>query len=230
MIKKNHYFSMRFKIITLISIVILSLSFVSIFQQLNNSSDLSKNMEHVLESESYNLGNAISAQFYERYGDVQAFAINPVFQQIDKQKMQETLNQYSSLYGIYDLILFVDMNGNLIASNTLDSKGNPINYQKIKQDNFAKEKWFESVINKKFTEDPEKKFQGTYFEGPYEDLIASKVLGNKSYTNSYSAPVFNKAGKMIGVISNRANFSYIEDELKETYTQLAKQGYTKALN
>ena len=220
--------SMRLKIILLMSFIIFSLCFVSIIQEVNSTSDLMKNMEHILESESYNLGNSIASQFYERYGDVQEFALNPVFQQGDKQKMQETLNQYASLYGIYDLIIFADINGNFIISNSLDPKGKAINYQKLKQDNYSKEKWFENVVNKKITEDLEKKFQGTYFEGPYEDPITSKAYGIKAFGNTFSAPVYNKYGKIIGVLSNRTNFSYIEDELKETYTRLAKQGYSSS--
>ncbi|WP_186647526.1 methyl-accepting chemotaxis protein [Fluviispira vulneris] len=181
-----------------------------------------------MESESLNLGNAIAAQFYERYGDVQAFAINPVFAENDKKKMQEALNQYSTLYGIYDIILYVDMNGNFIASNSLSPKGKEINNQLLKNENYAKEKWFQNVLMKKFTEDSEKTFQGTYFEGPSEDPIVSKVFGDHAYTTSFSAPVYNKSKKMIGIITNRANFSYLEDELKLVHKKLTKQGYPQA--
>ncbi|BBH53979.1 methyl-accepting chemotaxis protein [Fluviispira sanaruensis] len=225
---KKIYFSMRFKIISSLLIIIFTLCFVSIYQQLNNSKDIMKKMEYILESESLNLGNAIAAQFYERYGDVQAFAINPVFAENDRKKMQEALNQYSSLYGIYDVILYVDIHGNYIASNSLSPKGKEINNQLLKTENYAKEKWFQNVLMKKFTEDSEKKFQGTYFEGPSEDPIVSKVFGDHAYTTSFSAPVYDKSKKIIGIITNRANFSYLEDELIQVYKKLSKQGYSKA--
>ena len=228
MILKNHYFSMRFKIVALVATIIFFLCLVSIFQQEGNSNDVMKSMDTVLEGESVNVGNAISSQFYERYEDVQAFALNSVFQENDKKKMQESLNQYTTLYGIYDFILYVDMNGNYIASNTLNTSGNQINFEKVMKDNFSKEKWFQNVISKKFTEDTEKKFTGTYFDGPSIDPIVTKIYGTKSYTNTFSAPVYNKTGKMIGVISNRTNFSYIENEIKESYNNLFKQGYAKS--
>lgn len=224
---KNYYFSMRFKIVTIIAVIIFSLCFLSIFQQENSSSELMKKMEKVLESEAINVGNGIAAQFYERYGDVQAFALNPVFQENDRKKMQNSLNQYSVLYGIYDLILYVDMSGNYIASNTIDTNGNQINYDKIKADNFSKEKWFQNVLSKKFTEDAEKKFLGTYVEGPMEDSIVSKVYSYRALTNTFSAPVYNKFGKMIGIISNRANFKYIENELIQSFNKLVTQGFNK---
>ncbi|APJ03159.1 methyl-accepting chemotaxis protein [Silvanigrella aquatica] len=227
MIFKNIYFSMRFKIIALITLIIFFLCIFSMIEQQSSSNELMQNMETVLETKSNSIGNAISAQFYERYGDVQAFALNPVFQENDKKKMEAYLNQYSALYGIYDLIIYADLNGNIIATNTLNTTGSSINYQKISQENFSKEKWFINTVTKKFTEDSEKKFEGTYFEGPYIDPIVTNVYGTKSFTTTFSAPVYNKSGKMIGVMSNRANFSYIENELIESYKSLVKEGFPK---
>ncbi len=229
MIFKKFHLSLRAKIILLFTTILLFLCVFSILQQSKNNNDLMKKMEYILESSSVNLGNAIAAQFYERYGDVQAFAINPVLQENNIIKMQEILNKYCILYGIYDVILFVDLNGNYIASNTVDKENRLIKYENLKKLNFSKESWFTNVLEKKFTEDKENNFFGTYFENPSEDKIIHSVYEKNAYSNSYSAPVYNKFGKIIGVITNRANFSYIENEIKLVHNEIAKQGHPNSI-
>ena len=62
------------------------------------------------ESHAITLSDAIGAQFYERYGDVQTFSISPSIQSSNRQTIIDTLNAFSALYGIYDLILVVNKN------------------------------------------------------------------------------------------------------------------------
>jgi len=229
MIFKKFHLSLRAKIILLFTTILLFLCIFSIAQQSQNNNDLMKKMEYILESSSVNLGNAIAAQFYERYGDVQAFAINPVLQENNIAKMQEILNKYCILYGIYDVILFVDLNGNYIASNTVDRNNRLIKYENLKKLNYSKESWFTNVLEKKFTDNIPNNFVGTYFENPSEDKIITSAYEKTIYSNSYSAPVYNKFGKIIGVITNRANFSYIENEIKLVHNQITKQGHPNSI-
>ena len=169
---------------------------------------------------SHSLSDAISSQFYERYGDVQAFAINPVLLSSDKLEIEKILNQYVKLYSIYDLILFVDLNGKLVASNNQDATGANINSQILSQVNFSEESWFQSLAKGEFTNDLNKGFQGTLFEGPFSDPHVDQIYGQKSWMTSFSTVVRNKENQVIGYLSNRTNMKWVESEVANIYKAL----------
>ncbi len=181
--------------------------------------------ESKLTSFPKNLGSSIAAQFYERYGDVQTFATNSVFQTQDKKQIVDTLNKYSKLYGIYDLILFVDNNGKLIATNNKDTTGKEIGSDKIYEVNFLKAKWFKDAMEGNFLEDNQKGFTGTVFVDLHLDPIVSEVYGGNKYTTLFAAPIKDAQGKSIGVICNRANFKWVEDLIPNFYESAKSNGY-----
>ena len=116
------------------------LSLITIIIAINNS-NIQNNLavEKFESSTIQSLDKAISAQFYERYGDVQAFAVNSDLQEKNIQNITEVFNSYSSMYGIYDIILFVDTKGNYIASNNKNASGSAINSSKLASKNYLQE-------------------------------------------------------------------------------------------
>lgn len=181
------------------------------------------------QSYAEDLSRAISAQFYERYGDVQAFSKSELLKGQDTARMTNYFNEMSALYGIYDVILYVDLNGRFIAANSKNPKGEDLKLTKIKEMNFSQESWFRDIVEGHLTEDAAKNFKGTLVENPTYDSITEMATGQKSFGNSFSAPVFNNENKLIGVITNRANFSWVELELELKYQTLAKSGLETTL-
>lgn len=173
------------------------------------------------------LSDAISAQFFERYGDVQAFALNKVFHGQDAELMKSTLNDYVKLYSIYDVILFVSMSGEYIASNTVGYDGKTIKYQNLEKKNYANEMWFKDVAAGKFTEDAAKGFSGTYFEDAQIDEVCSVAYDNPCFGTSFTSLVKDSNGKNIGIITNRANFKWVEAEFNLLYKNLTTRGLDK---
>lgn len=171
------------------------------------------NLEKSYYSYAESLQASISAQFFERYGDVQAFALNPDIKSNDHNTIVTTLNNYVSMYGIYDVILVVDSKGNLVATNDKDASGKEINSRSLYKKNYAQEKWFQETFKGNFLEDKEKNYTGTYFEDPSVDPYVSEVYGESKWGNGFSAQIKNSKGEVIGVISNRANFKWVENEL-----------------
>ncbi len=171
------------------------------------------------------LSEAIGAQFFERYGDVQAFAKNSVFQSSDQKQMIAALDSYVSLYGIYDVILFVDTQGRLIASNSIDPQGNSLDVEQLKTRDFSSDDWFQNTLAKKFTEDPKKGFIGTYIEDVNFDPISSAIYKKDILGNSFSCPVFNADGSIKGIITNRANFKWVENEFQTLYKNMKARGF-----
>lgn len=180
-----------------------------------NTISRQQNVEHLEKSYvayAKNFQSVIAAQFYERYGDVQAFAANPHLKNFDKS-MEQSLNDYVKLYGIYDLIMVTDTKGNLLATNTVNYKGEAINTAALYKKNYAKEAWFEAVVTGKFTEDKAKGYSGTFVEQPQVDPYITGVYGDKVWANGFSAAIKNDVGEVIGVVTNRANFKWVENEL-----------------
>jgi methyl-accepting chemotaxis protein len=170
------------------------------------------------------LQSSIAAQFFERYGDVQAFAINPIILNSDKNKIVELLNQYTVMYGIYDLILIVDTDGKLIATNEIAPDKTAIKTSSIYSKNYSDTAWFKAVIKEQFTNEEKNGFNGTYVEDPHIDEVVSEVYGEKKYGSSFSTAIRDSSGKIVGVISNRAGFRWIGGEFQTLYNNLTNAG------
>ncbi len=174
------------------------------------------------------LGDKVSAQFFERYGDVQAFAVNDAIQSLEPRRISEALDKYVPLYGLYDLIVVTDRNGNFVASNTKGVDGKEVNVKKLSEHNFKNEEWFQSVINEKFTEDKSKGFSGTYFEELRQDELMKLAYGQKTLMSGFSAAIKNSKGELLGVISNRAGSRWFEKDFVSNYAGFEIMGKSSA--
>ncbi len=180
------------------------------------------------ESHAIGLSDAIGAQFYERYGDVQTFSISPSIQSPNREVIVDTLNTFSALYGIYDLILIVNKNGKLVAVNSKGPDGKPLKVAPLYTKSFSDEPWFKAGIKGDSTADKEKGFSGTFFEDTHLDPHTSEVYGEKRLGNSFTTAIKDSRGQIIGVISNRAGSRWFEVAVKDLYRGLKKLGINTA--
>ena len=79
----------------------------------------------------------IDRNLFERYGDVQAFALNTAvhrdlsdLDQTSQDAITQTINGYVTGYGCYALSLVVDTSGKIAAINTVDALGEPLHQTK----------------------------------------------------------------------------------------------------
>jgi hypothetical protein len=170
------------------------------------------------------LSGNIGAQFFERYGDVQAFAKNTVLLTKNEAAIAKVLNSYISLYQIYDLILFVDRDGRYIASSDINPAGQAIDVSSMRTTDFGGSTWYDASVNERYTEDKSKGFSGTFVEDVQADPLTSAVYRNKILGNSFSTAVKDANGKVIGVLTARANFRWVEYDVKELYKILQEKG------
>lgn len=216
--------SLKMKLVgmSIFGVIILAVGSLYVFQGL-----VEKEKNTLLDSFKLNaiyISEAISAQFYERYGDIQAFSKNYAFQVNNPELITDSLNKYIELYGIYDVILFVDTDGNPVAHNTIDVSGNPIKNSLTGKENYKNAAWFKSAIKEEYTESYDKGFRGTFVEDVSFDKISSKVYGKSMYGNSFTTSVKDKNGKILGVLTSRANFNWVENEIINVYSILESQG------
>ena len=117
-------FSFRTKIVSAVCGIVVISALVDAVQMYRETAREKINSLNHFSVVAEQVSNGIAAQFYERYGDIQAFALNPVLQNPNNSAaISDLLNKYAALYGIYDVILYVDPNGKFIASNTLNPGG-----------------------------------------------------------------------------------------------------------
>ncbi len=208
-----------------VNILITGIGYIGMSQLRSNQKSATED-QSVTFAES--LDEAIQAQFYERYGDIQAFAMNPILRTGDKATVVDYLNRYAALHGIYDLIMLTDRNGNLIAVNDKAPSGDALKVSELYKQNYATQDWFKKSLKGEFTENKEKAFLGTYVEQPLFDDMVEKAYGKQMYGNSFSAQVKNEKGDVIGVITNRAGIRWMTLEFQNLYKKMKKQGLSSA--
>ena len=170
--------------------------------------------EH-LASQVINLSEEIGSQFFERYGDTRSFAVGVTAVLDQPKRIVNLLNEFVRIYSVYDLILVVDRNGKLIASNSLDRQGRNLSVSSLSLHDFNSDAWFRAVKKGEFTESPAKGLRGV-FVGPFqEDVISGLVYsGEVLHGNSFSTPLYDADGDFAGVLSTRANARWVEDLLR----------------
>ena len=221
--------SLKFKLIALSIGITLGLGAASVGVLNSILSTEEHARMNSFESSARSLSEAIAAQFYERYHEVQAFARNAVFLSNDHSLAVETLNQYSEMHGIYDLIMVVDTKGKLIAVNSKGSDGNEIKSQALYQKSFADAPWFKAVMNGQTTDDKENGLTGTFFEDVQNDSSVNSVLGGEHLGSGFSAALKNAKGEVAGVVTVRASSRWFETAFHELYSNLKSDGYPSSV-
>ncbi len=215
----------------LVGFIIVVLTFFTIATSLvfySVSTSLEKQTAESLIPYSSALSEAISSQFFERYTDIQAFARNRGLLSKDKNVYEEILNDYIKMYQIYDLLIFIDTDGKFLASNTKDPQGNSIDVKELSLTDYNSFQWFKDAKNGNFSQSKAKGFDGTVVEDVHIDRLSSKIFGKSVYGNSFSAPVKDGAGSVIGILTARAGFRWVENEFISTYKSLKRLGYDQA--
>jgi hypothetical protein len=186
-----------------------------------------------------NIADKIDRNLFERYGDVQAIGLNRVVR--DRSQWYKTteessdivraMNQFVDTYDLYYLAIFVDTNGKVIAVNSRDKDGKPIQSQSIYSKNYSSAPWFIACkagdFTKKmpFTAPGNDVSDGTFIEDIQIDPdVKSAYPGNDGLALGFSAPVRDANGNVIGYWSNRYNFSYVEAFFQAAYGELKAAG------
>ncbi len=172
-------------------------------------------------SEAVRLQRAIAMELSERYGEVQDLAQNEVFRGEDTSKMTSVLNKYAFLHPNYDLIAYVDMRGELVASNTR-APGGAISSKSLYGYKFSDSPWFKAVMNEKYTEDAKKGLIGTYVEDAQWDPLLEAAFNKPRFGNGFSTVVKDPQGQIIGVLTARSNFRWVENHFKTAFLNIAE--------
>ncbi len=216
--------SLRTKIFFISICGILIACVASIILTLINVSQQEEMVKSKLFLAAEDLSNSFQDQFYERYGDIKVFAQYFKNTQGLSRENVITLNQFSVLYGIYDLILVCDLNGKLLAVNDKSPDDKKINSEMLYAMNFSKTKWFKETLARNFLEDPKKGFSNVYFQDAEFNTMVEKVYNVKKYGTIFSTLIYNIKGDPIGIISSHADFFWLENTISRVYDSFVNSG------
>jgi signal transduction histidine kinase len=177
----------------------------------------------VNENRSFAVIEKIDRNFYERFGDVQAFAFNKLAQQaIDSgrasEDVQKFINTMISYYVLYDLMLIVNREGKIIAANTTDKNGKLMQTKTILGEDMSNEEWFRTCFSLAGPEG------GAWYSDFMENKMVATLLNSRGYGMAFAAPIKNNAGEVIGAWYNYANWSDVTQDIRrETERRLKRE-------
>jgi HAMP domain-containing protein len=197
-------------------------------------SSISISYANQCEAAASRLADTIDRNLFERYGDVQAFGVNETahnkelwYQTTEETPLIRAMNSYVDLYDIYYLTLMVDLDGKVIAVNTKDHEGKPIQTQALYAKNFANKPWFQNTKAERFSQAPGSTLTGTVLEDIYIDEDVKGIYGDEGLTIGFCAPVKDTSGKIIAYWKNFAKFSLVEEIAESAYARMNKMGLPK---
>ncbi len=180
------------------------------------------------------LGDVIDRNLFERYGDVQAFGVNAAAWVPENWRNPSAenpligaMNSYMTNYGLYRLMILVDQEGSVLAVNSVDPLGKPVDTAAVYQKNFSDASWFRKAIAGDFL-NGKNGLTGTVVEPPAAHGIVASTYGDDGYTIAFAAPVKNAAGEKVGVWVNFADFGLVEEIVMTFYKSLSSRGLAAA--
>ncbi|MFN8886087.1 MAG: GAF domain-containing protein [Cyclobacteriaceae bacterium] len=214
---KKYNLSKQFLLISMGTITLILIG-VSIY--MINTSIHSKivQMEVMANGRSASVIEKIDRNFYERFGDVQAFAFNQLAIEMAttntvREESQAFINTMVSYYVLYDLMLVCDLSGNVVAANTIDKEGKIVRTSFLIDKNFSNEDWFRTCVS---GDGPK---GGAWYSDFMENKDVSSMYGRPGYGMAFAAPIKTSAGETVGAWYNFANWNDVTVGIrKETET------------
>ncbi len=184
-----------------------------------------------------NVADKIDRNLSERYGDAQTFGLNRIvgeryhWYSKENNAIASAMNQYVAASGIYSLTILVDPVGDVMAVNSKDAKGNPLDSTALYSKKYADAPWFKALQAKEyttkqpFTAPGNDTVTGTFIEDLHVDEDVKSVYpGDDGLTLGFSAPVYVD-GDLIGYWTNRVKFSLVETIVQTAYQELKSSGF-----
>ncbi len=212
----NQIFSRKYLLVLFLSVPITLAFFVIIYFSYNSIGSRNKLKQNIAHFSSHNVLDKIDRNFYERFGDVQAFAYNRLAVQAIQNdsinpELQKFINTMTSYYVLYDLMMLCDKNGKVIAVNTVDKAGQQLNTISLIGKSVANTEWFTTCMSAKGPEG------GAW----YSDFVADqdvKTINNDNtfgWGMAFAAPVKDDNGVAIGAWYNFASWKEVTIKIRQ---------------
>ncbi len=174
--------------------------------------------------------DVVERNLFERYGDVQAFGLNAAAKDPanwrttrDDNDLTRAMNGYMTNYGLYRLMMLVSPRGEVLAVNTVDAKGKPLDTSALRAARFAEASWLRAAIAGNFLEGTNG-LTGTVVEGPARSPQVAALYRDDGLVLTFAAPLKDERGELVAVWVNFADFALVEQVVFATFGRLAADG------
>ena len=195
--------SLRLKLVIMVAVVALvPASLVTVLSYRASSRTVTERVGASIQRAAIDINDIIDRNLFERYGDVQAFATNPLLQ--DRRlwyqrgsahnPIADAANQYVQLYGLYALTIAVDREGRVLAVNDKDAAGKTVDTAWLYDQNFAEASWFKQTTAERYLKAQDSALTGTVVEDARPSPEVARVYKDDRPVVTFSAPIHDQAG------------------------------------
>ncbi len=226
--------TIRSKLILLLSAFgfVPAVAMIAVF--LVNVGEFDRALREPIRGTAASLIETVERNLFERYGDVQAFGLNAAATDranwgtfTPDSPLISAMNGYMTNYGLYRLMMLVSPRGDVLAVNSVDPKGAPLDSSAARAARLADAPWFRAVMSGRFLEGAGG-LTGTYVEGPAKNDLVAAIYKDDGYVLTFAAPVKDANGNVIAVWVNFADFGLVEQIVAATRAQLVADGKASA--
>ncbi len=160
----------------------------------------------------------IDRNLFERYGDVQAYALSEPARSGNLERITAFMNDMMPTYSpIYDLMIVTNAKGKVIAVSTVDKDNKPVKTESLLGTDYSHTAWFKAAINNEI------KPGLSFVEDLHVDHDVARVLGSSGRVMNFSAPIRDKiTGEVIGVWSNRMSWANVVEAISKEEAEKVK--------
>jgi methyl-accepting chemotaxis protein len=151
----------------------------------------------------FNASDKIDRNLFERYGDVQAYAKSDAAKSMDPKQISVWIDTMTLTYmPIYDLMVVADASGKIVAVNSVDSNGQPVATEGLVGLDVSNQEWFKTGMSGALGDGK------SFVEDLHDDGLMARVYGAgpRSQVMSFTYPIRDAGGRIVGVWSNRFNW------------------------
>ena len=174
-----------------------------------------------LQGLAFNASDKIDRNLFERYGDVQAFAISKQAASFFVGEIIPWMNSMTKIYAPnYSLMVMADLKGKIVALNTVGSDGKDLQSNLILGQNVSKEPWFQAAIAGKIA-------PGSSFvtDVHHEPLLTTLYGKNSDLVMSFTSAVRGETNQVIGVWTNFFDWQVVQTILKDVEQTASNAGH-----
>lgn len=144
----------------------------------------------------------ISRNLFERYGDVQAFAMSESARSLDPARIESFMTDMIGAYApVYDVMMALDLEGRVIAVNPVDKSGKALSPAEWRGFSFRDTDWFRAAIS------GEVKTGQAHVTDLRLDPMVTKYTGASGRVMMFTTPIRDgETGRIIGVWTNRMSW------------------------
>jgi len=210
--------SVRAKLIFLLVVAGLVPALIISAVYITQKGAIERRYAQMYEQAASDLMEKIDRNLFERYGDVQAFGYNTAAHDsanfknpVDGNPLITAMNHYVDAYGFYPIMMLVAPDGSVLAVNSKDADGKPVDTAFLYQQNFKGAPWLEDTLAGKYLAG-RNGFTGTAVQqvARYDFIQKAYADKNDGMAIAFSAQVHNQAGELIGVWVNFADFMLVD--------------------